>query len=74
MKGIAKEIALAVCGGCLYVILELLWRGRSHWTMFILGAVSISNAEGNNRFYGTYHEVKILPDTLQDEQLRALTE
>ena len=38
-----------------------------------LGAVSISNAEGNNRFYGTYHEVKILPDTLQDEQLRALT-
>ena len=39
-----------------------------------LGAVSISNAEGNNRFYGTYHEVSILPDTLQDEQLRALTE
>lgn len=38
-----------------------------------LGAVSISNAEGNNRFYGTYHEVSILPDTLQDEQLRALT-
>ena len=30
-------------------------------------------AEGNNRFYGTYHEVSILPDTLQDEQLRALT-
>ena len=39
MKGIAKETALAVCGGCLYVILELLWRGRSHWTMFLLGGV-----------------------------------
>ena len=39
MKGIAKGTALAVCGGCLYVILELLWRGRSHWTMFILGGV-----------------------------------
>lgn len=39
-----------------------------------LGAVSISNAEGNNRFYGTYHEVSILPAALQDEQLRALTE
>ena len=39
MKAIAKETALAVCGGCLYVILELLWRGRSHWTMFILGGV-----------------------------------
>ena len=39
-----------------------------------LGAVSISNAEGINRFYGTYHEVSILPAALQDEQLRALTE
>ena len=39
MKGIAKGTALAVCGGCLYVVLELLWRGRSHWTMFILGGV-----------------------------------
>ena len=38
-----------------------------------LGAVSISNAEGINRFYGTYHEVSILPAALQDEQLRALT-
>ena len=38
-----------------------------------LGAVSISNAEGNNRFYGTYHEVSILPAALRDEQLRALT-
>ena len=39
MKTMAKETALAVCGGCLYVVLELLWRGRSHWTMFILGGV-----------------------------------
>ena len=39
-----------------------------------LGAVSISNAEGNNRFYGTYHEVSILPAALRDEQIRALTE
>ena len=38
-----------------------------------LGAVSISNAEGNNRFYGTYHEISILPAALRDEQLRALT-
>ena len=38
-----------------------------------LGAVSISNAEGNSRFYGTYHEVSILPAALRDEQLRALT-
>ena len=39
MKAFLKETALAVCGGCLYVVLELLWRGRSHWTMFLLGGV-----------------------------------
>ena len=38
-----------------------------------LGAVSISNAEGSNRFWGTYHEISILPGALRDEQLRALT-
>lgn len=37
MKTIAKETVLALCGGCLYVLLELLWRGFSHWTMFLLG-------------------------------------
>ena len=37
------------------------------------GTVSISNAEGNNRFRGTYHEIGLLPGTLRDEQLRALT-
>ena len=39
MKAVAKETALAVCGGCLYVVLELAWRGYSHWTMFILGGL-----------------------------------
>lgn len=34
-----KHLALAVAGGLLYVILELLWRGRSHWTMFVLGGL-----------------------------------
>ena len=24
-------------GGLIYLITELLWRGRSHWTMFIVG-------------------------------------
>ena len=32
-----KAAVLALCGGCLYVLLELLWRGFSHWTMFLLG-------------------------------------
>ena len=32
-----KKPYLFAVGGGLYVSLELLWRGRSHWTMFLLG-------------------------------------
>ena len=32
-----KNICLFTIGGGTYVSLELLWRGRSHWTMFALG-------------------------------------
>lgn len=34
-----KYITLTFCGGSLYQVLELLWRGYSHWTMFILGGL-----------------------------------
>lgn len=34
-----KYIVLFDVGGLLYVLLELLWRGRSHWTMFVLGGL-----------------------------------
>ena len=39
MMQVLKQTTLAVCGGCLYVLLELLWRGRSHWAMFLLGGL-----------------------------------
>lgn len=32
-----KNPILFTVGGAAYVSLELLWRGRSHWTMFALG-------------------------------------
>ena len=32
-----KNRYLFAAGGAGYVSLELLWRGRSHWTMFVLG-------------------------------------
>ncbi|MFQ9648189.1 putative ABC transporter permease [Hungatella effluvii] len=32
-----KYLVLMATGGLLYVALELVWRGRSHWTMFLLG-------------------------------------
>nr|WP_320958702.1 hypothetical protein [Enterocloster asparagiformis] len=34
-----KHLVLAATGGLLYVILESVWRGRSHWTMFLLGGL-----------------------------------
>lgn len=34
-----KHLILAIIGGVLYVLLELVWRGHSHWTMFLLGGV-----------------------------------
>ena len=34
-----KYFILGIIGGTVYVLLELMWRGYSHWTMFLLGAV-----------------------------------
>ena len=30
---------LAIFGGEVYVLLEMAWRGHSHWTMFLLGGI-----------------------------------
>lgn len=32
-----KHLLLAIFGGEVYVLLEMAWRGHSHWTMFLLG-------------------------------------
>lgn len=39
MRRLAKNIVLTLIGGSLYVVLELIWRGYSHWTMFLLGGL-----------------------------------
>lgn len=39
MKIAFKELVLFLIGAALYVMIELLWRGYSHWTMLILGGV-----------------------------------
>lgn len=39
MKQAFKAVFLFLCGGSLYVLFELLWRGYSHWTMFLLGGL-----------------------------------
>jgi len=39
MKQLIKHLTLLLTGGSLYVVIELLWRGYSHWTMFVLGGI-----------------------------------
>lgn len=39
MRKILKALFLWAIGGTIYYAVELLWRGYSHWTMFILGGL-----------------------------------
>lgn len=39
VKQLSKHLILFLIGGMAYVEIELLWRGYSHWTMFILGGL-----------------------------------
>lgn len=39
MKQTFKFIVLFLIGGFIYITIELLFRGFSHWTMFVLGGV-----------------------------------
>lgn len=38
-KQVAKYAFLLTVGGTVYVICELLYRGHSHWTMFLAGGI-----------------------------------
>lgn len=39
MKKLLIHIPIAVIGGLVYMGIEILWRGHSHWTMGVLGGV-----------------------------------
>lgn len=39
MKKCLKLLFLFTSGGLLYIMLELAWRGWTHWTMFFLGGL-----------------------------------
>lgn len=42
---------LTIIGGLLYVLIELLWRGYSHWTMFVVGGVCFVLIGGLNEVF-----------------------
>ena len=37
-KKLAKTMFLCLIGGAIYCILEVLWRGYTHWSMFLVAA------------------------------------
>ena len=39
-KNLIKYFVLENIGGIVYVIIELLYRGHSHWTMYLVAAIS----------------------------------
>ena len=39
IMSILKFLILFVFGGVIYFLIEILWRGYSHWTMFLLGGL-----------------------------------
>ncbi len=44
-----KTLYLTLIGGTLYVILETLWRGYTHWTMAVVGGVCFTAVLAVNR-------------------------
>ena len=45
---ILKYIILFFIGGCIYYGIEMMWRGHSHWTMFIIGGLAFIFCGGLN--------------------------
>lgn len=39
LKEYHKNFILVIVGGIIYITIEIMWRGHSHWTMFILGGI-----------------------------------
>ena len=39
IKSLIKYVVLFLFGGLVYYLIEILWRGYSHWTMIILGGL-----------------------------------
>lgn len=51
LKYLFKLFVLFSLGGIFYLLIELLWRGHSHWTMFILGGSCFLALGLLNEFY-----------------------
>lgn len=50
MKRFLKNLFLFTVGGDFYLLIEILYRGYSHWTMFLLGGICFLCLGAINRF------------------------
>ena len=50
MKKLLKLGCLFLIGGAIYVLIELVYRGYSHWTMFLLGGLCFVLIGGVNEY------------------------
>lgn len=51
LKHIKKAAILFTVGGLAYIIIELLWRGHTHWSMAIAGGLCFLIVGGINEFF-----------------------
>lgn len=51
LKHIKKAAILFIVGGLAYIIIELLWRGHTHWSMAIAGGLCFLIVGGINEFF-----------------------
>lgn len=51
MRKLVKFLILLSSGGLIYVLIELLYRGRSHWSMFLVGGICFVLIGGLNNWF-----------------------
>ena len=51
MRKLLKFLILLSSGGLTYVLIELLFRGRSHWSMFLVGGICFTLIGGLNNWF-----------------------
>ncbi len=62
LMGLAKIMVLYSIGGALYTIIELLFRGHTHWTMFFVGGLCFVLVGAINQVYP--HEMALISQML----------
>lgn len=65
MKKLSEALFLFSVGGCIYYTFELIFRGFSHWTMFVLGGLCFL-------FFGIQGKMVAWEDPLWRQLLRCI--